>query len=362
MGIIFFTGFPGFLGAELLPRILACTPEHRATCLVQSKFADLARRRAEELAIAHPDLQDRLDIVEGDITQPGIGIEHSKSLRSSIVQIYHLAAIYDLSVGRDLAMRINVEGTRRMLEFACDCPGLTRFQYVSTCYVSGKHSGSFSEEDLDKGQKFNNFYEETKFLAEVEVRKNIREGLPATIYRPAIVVGDSRTGTTQKYDGPYSIIRFLLRQPAIAILPVVGDLNKTEVNVVPRDFIMDAITFLSARPQSKGRTFQLADPKPLTAEQMVQEIAKATQRKLFRIPVPLSLAKMSLAHIPGMQRLVGIPPDTLDYFVHGTHYTTARTQSALQEGGVRCPHFPEYVGNLVGFVRAHPEVGSAAMA
>src|SRR5204862_3895812 len=117
---------------------------------------------------------------------------------------HHLAAIYDLSVPRELGMRVNVDGTRHVLDFAERCRALRRFQYISTCYVSGHHDGVFRETDLDVGQRLNNFYEETKFLAEVEVRK--RSGLPATVSRPSVVVGDSVTGATQKFDGPYFVM------------------------------------------------------------------------------------------------------------------------------------------------------------
>ena len=110
-------------------------------------------------------------------------------------------------------MRINVDGTRNVLDFAQEARNLRRLHYVSTCYVSGRTAGVFTEHDLEKGQSFNNYYEETKYLAEVEVQQRMRAGLPTTIYRPAIVVGDSRTGATQKYDGPYFVIRWLLRQP-----------------------------------------------------------------------------------------------------------------------------------------------------
>ena len=265
------------MGTELLPRILARSPERRAACLVQSKFAGLARQRAQELESADPKLQGRIEILEGDIRAAGTWPEpEAPGSWISVVEIYHLAAIYDLSVGRATAMRVNVEGTRNMLDFACECPALERFQYVSTCYVSGTHAGPFSEDDLDRGQRFHNFYEETKFLAEVEVQKRMREGLPVSIYRPAVVVGDSRTGMTQKYDGPYSIIRFLLRQPRIAVLPTVGNPSQAEVNVVPRDFVVEAITFLSGMPGSKNRVYHLADPKPLTVEQMTRELARAT--------------------------------------------------------------------------------------
>lgn len=363
MSAVFFTGFPGFLGAELLPRLLARSRERRAICLVQSKFAGLARRRAGELERAHPALAGRIAMVEGDITRPGLGLENAAAARNAVVEIYHLAAVYDLGVGRDLGMRVNVEGTRNMLEFACACPFLERLQYVSTCYVAGKHRGVFSEEDLDVGQSFHNFYEETKFLAEVEVRKRMKEGLPATIYRPAVVVGDSSTGATQKYDGPYPVIRLLLRQPRLAVLPtILGDPSRTEVNLVPRDFVLDAITFLGGCPGAKGRVFQLADPSPLTVKQLLKELCRATRRKAIRVPMPLGMAKFMLSRVPGVGSLLGIPADSLDYFVHPGRFATAATQAALEGSGIRCPQFPEYVGRLVEFVRAHPEVGSAAMA
>ena len=108
MNTIFFTGFPGFLGAELLPRILARSPDHRAACLVQAKFAGLAQRRAQEIENAHPDLKGRIDILEGDIAQPGLGLAGTTGLVDRCVEIYHLAAIYDLSVGprdRDAGQR-----------------------------------------------------------------------------------------------------------------------------------------------------------------------------------------------------------------------------------------------------------------
>ncbi|HSP35304.1 MAG TPA: SDR family oxidoreductase, partial [Thermoanaerobaculia bacterium] len=190
MPTIFLTGFPGFLGSELLPRLLRREPGLRARLLVQPKFAPLARERAASLG-------NRVEIVEGDITK------RLTVSADDVVEIWHLAAIYDLGVQREFAMRVNVDGTRNVLEFAQRCASLRRFHYFSTCYVSGRYDGTFRETDLERGQTFNNYYEETKYLAEVDVQSRMRAGLPATIYRPSIVVGDSATGATQKYDGPY---------------------------------------------------------------------------------------------------------------------------------------------------------------
>jgi nucleoside-diphosphate-sugar epimerase len=336
--LLFFTGYPGFLGSALLPRVLARDSEAIAICLVQPKFAALARQRARELG-------DRVRFLEGDITSP---IAFSPN---DVAEIYHLAAIYDLSVSRELGMRVNVEGTRRVLDFAERCPSLRRVHYISTCYVSGRHDGVFREDDLAAGQSFNNFYEETKFLAELEVRK--RTQLPSTIYRPSVIVGDSRTGATQKYDGPYYVLQWILRQPRIAILPVVGRTRKYRFNVVPRDFIIDAIDFLAAHGRAK--CYQLADPDPLTVDEIIKTFASATGRKIVRIPLPMALAKLGAP-------LLRIPRGAVNYFTQPTTYDTTNAQRDLAGSGITVPRFNDYAPRLVEFVRAHPEIGAAGMA
>ncbi|MGZ3545708.1 MAG: SDR family oxidoreductase [Gemmatimonadaceae bacterium] len=361
MDAILLTGFPGFLGSELLPRVLARAPRAAAVCLVQPKYAPLARARLNALVARQPELMGRAGIVEGDIVQPDLGLGAADELKARVVEIFHLAAIYDLAVRREPAMRVNVEGTRHMLDFAARCPNLRRFQYVSTCYVSGRFPGTFTEDMLEEGQAFNNFYEETKYLAEVEVQRAMRGGLPATIYRPAVVVGDSTSGATQKYDGPYFAIQWLLRQPKLALMPVVGDRSKTRFNVVPRDFVADAIAYLSGRPESLGRVYQLADPNPLTIDEMLTALGRSTARKLLRVPLPLKVAKASIEKVPGVYSLLRIPSSALDYFVLPTHYATSHAQADLAGSGIACPPFRDYSDRLVAFMRAHPEVGSAAM-
>jgi thioester reductase-like protein len=361
MATIFMTGFPGFLGMELLPRVLARRSGDIAACLVQPRFANLARRRAEELAAATPALAGRIRLVEGDITRPDLGLGAPAALAADVAEIFHLAAVYDLGVPREVGMRVNVEGTRNVLELAERCGGLSRFQYVSTCYVSGRYPGSFAEDDLEKGQTFNNFYEETKYLAEAAVRERMARGLPATIYRPAIIVGDSTTGATQKYDGPYFVLQWLLRQGKVAIMPTVGDLQ-SEVNVVPRDFVVAAIAHLAGIDASRGKTYQLADPSPLRAGEMLAELARATGRRMVRIPLTRRFAKAAISHVPGVYQLMRIPAPLIDYLVHPTHYETRHAREDLTSSGIRCPPLPEYVDRLVAFVREHPEVGSAAMA
>jgi nucleoside-diphosphate-sugar epimerase len=355
---VLMTGFPGFLGSALLPAILKRV-DSSAICLVQPKFATLAERRVAELSTADPFLEGRIQLVEGDITQPGLGL--AADALTGVTEAWHLAAAYDLAVARDVAVRINVGGTRNVLDALERCPKLTRLHYFSTCYVSGRYPGPFGENDLEVGAPFNNYYEETKNLAEADVRQHMSAGLPATIYRPAIVVGDSRTGETQKFDGPYFVMQWLLRQPRRAILPVAGDPTATRVNVVPRDFVVDAVEYLSGLPASEGRTYQLADPHALTVDEMAETLAEATGRALIKVPLPRKLAKASLAHVPGLYRLMRIPPEAVDYFAHPTIYLTEHCRADLAGSGIEVPAFRSYVDRLVEYMRSHPEVGSAAM-
>ncbi len=360
MATIFFTGFPGFLGAELLPRVLARRPGDTAACLVQRKFTDLASARVARSTASDPTLQGRIRLLEGDLTAPDLGLADPVGAGADVAEIFHLAAVYDLMVRREVGMAVNVEGTRRVLDFAGRCPGLRRVHYVSTCYVSGRHPGVFLEADLEKGQSFNNFYEETKHLAEVEVRARMAAGLPATVYRPAITVGDSRTGATQKADGPYYVIQWILRQPPIAVMPTVGDLS-CQVNVVPSDFVIGAIDALSALPASLGRTYQLADPRPLDVRRLLEAIGAVTDRRILKLPLPVAVAKGALDHVPGVQALMRIPSAAIDYFVHPTRYDTRNAQADLAGAGVACPALPDYLPALVAYLRAHPELSTAAM-
>lgn len=361
-GTILVTGFPGFLGSRLLPRILGRAPGTRAACLVQDKFADLAKQRVAALEAANPALAGRIDLVTGDLTATGLGLDDRARLAADVTEIWHLAAVYDLSVPRDLGMRVNVEGTRNVLRFAEDSPSLRRHHYVSTCYVSGRHCGPFHETDLDVGQAFNNFYEETKFLAEVEVAAARDGGMPTSVYRPAIVVGDSRTGDTQKFDGPYFLLQWLLRQPeAFALVPVVGDPTMVRFNMVPSDFVLDAIEHLSGLDTTVDRTYQLADPHPLTVDELITEMCRSTGRHGVRIPLPRRLTTWTLAHVDAVQRWVGIPADAVEYFVHPTHYDTTQTDADLAGSDVACPPAAAYLPNLVRFMQQHRDADVGAM-
>jgi thioester reductase-like protein len=345
-GTILFTGFPGFIGARLIPRLLELRPGASFECLVQEKFLPAADASVASLAAAHPHTKGRIRLVTGDITAPGLGLGAgaAKALAKKITGCFHLAAVYDLAVARDVAMRINVEGTKNVLEFVGGAPGLTRFDYVSTAYVSGTAVGTFREKDLDVGQSFKNHYEETKFLAEVAVQES---GLPAAIYRPGIVVGDSRTGETAKFDGPYFALNAMSLLPSPGAFIRIGD-GAAEVNLVPIDYVLEAIAQLGAWDGAIGRTYHLTDPAPETALGVAELLAKSIGKSFVFVPVPLPIAKLAFV-APQVSRWLGMPGETLDYFDHPVHYDSAQATKDLARFGLECPPFRAYVQRLVAF-------------
>lgn len=346
---ILFTGFPGFIGARLLPRILELRPETRIACLVQERFAELARQQIHEIETRHPESRGRLQTVYGDITQAGLGLESSaaKALRDDLVGCFHLAAVYDLAVTRELGFKINVLGTQHVLEFLAEARRLERLDYVSTAYVSGTATGTFRENDLALGQSFKNHYEETKYLAEVEV---VKSGIPRTVYRPGIVVGDSKTGETAKFDGPYFLLTAFEKLPSPGVFIRIGA-GANAVNLVPVDFVIEALARLSATPASRGKTYNLTDPSPLPALEIAGLLARGLGKRFAFVPVPLGVAKAFLAAGP-LQRYFGLPVQSLDYFDHPCRYDSTEATRDLQAFGLVCPRLPEYVDRLIAFYQA----------
>jgi hypothetical protein len=148
----------------------------------------------------------------------------------------------------------------------------------------------------------------------------------------------------------------------VAALPVFGDPTAYRANIVPCDFVVDAVAHLSGLKQSVGRTYQLADPHPLTVDEWYDALGDATGRRVVRVRMPEHLTRTAVARVPGASTLLGLPAELLDYFVHPTHYLTDHAPNDLAGTGIACPPFSSYAHNIVEFMRTHPEVTSHAMA
>ena len=343
------TGFPGFIGRRLVAALLQDDSLDRIVALVEPRMLPAATAAAAE--IEHG---ERLDVVAGDITDRRLGLEAAAydALAAEVEVVHHLAAIYDLAVPEAIAQRVNVEGTGNVLDLCRAAERLRRLNYVSTAYVAGVRTGVVYEHELVMGQAFKNHYESTKFQAEVWVRELMDE-IPTTIIRPGIVVGDSRTGETQKFDGPYYLLRFVAA--SVERRMPIANIGRGAVpfNVVPVDFVVDAMVALGNLDAAAGETIHLCDPEPVTSAELVEILAElyAQRRPSYRLP-PRSVS--SALRFRAVRDLYGgTPAESVRYLNHPVRYDTLRATDLLAASGLRCPRFPEYAPAMVDFFRRH---------
>ena len=348
----FITGFPGFIADRLLERL--ARKQCRFILLVQPSWLDRARHEIDRIAQLTGRWPEDFQIVEGDITQPALGLNSSDLdlARRETTRVFHLAALYDLAIEREPAMRVNVGGTRNVLEFTRSLPSLRHFHHVSTCYVAGKREGEIMERELRHDAGYRNFYEESKYLSELEVEA-VKGELPVTIHRPSVACGDSKTGETVKYDGVYYLILYLLRWPSASSINI-GN-YEVSLNLVPVDFVVDAMAALAFDEKAIGATIQLADPVPLSTNELFNTIASSVNGKRSRITAPAKLVRFFLM-LPPSPKITGLPHSAVPYFFVKQLYDTRQAQNLLAPHGIKCPPFETYVNKIVDFVKAHPRI------
>lgn len=352
---VFLTGFPGFIAGRLVERL--ALSKSRCLLLVQPAFADRARHEIQRLADLTGRPETDFVLLSGDITQKNLGLsqpDFELALAETGI-VFHLAAAYDLAVSRDVGIRVNLQGTQNVNEFVRSLPHLSHFHYVSTCYVAGKRAGRILETELRHEAGFRNYYEETKYLAELEVEA-LKSDLPVTIHRPAVVCGDSRTGETAKYDGIYYLIRYLLRWPSVLSAFNIGN-SDVSLNLVPVDFVVDAMAALARDPLTIGKTLQLADPNPLTTRELFNTIAACIAGREAKVTLPAALVHTSLM-LPLAPRITGLPHSAVPYFFLKQTYDTTQARALLELHGIACPPFKGYVDTIVDYAASHPTLSN----
>ncbi len=342
------TGYPGFIGKRLVRRLVegARRGSERVILLVQAKDAAAARQDLGGLGAGCA------EVVEGDVEQMHLGLSGAewKALAREVTDVWHLAARSGLGTSRAELRRVNVEGTRNVLELGRAARNLSRLNHFSTAYVSGDRVGVILEEELAMGQRFHNAYEETKYQAELLVRRAQAE-LPATIYRPSIVVGDSRTGEIDRFEGPYALAILLVASPLAVPLPLPGD-AVAPLNVVPVDFVVDAAVSIGANPAAAGRTVHLVDPAPLSARRVYEMIAARAGKKLPTVSLPARTFQ-ALLRLPLLERLRLSPAHgpAFEYVSHLAIYNCRHLLELLDGTAIRCPPIASYLDRLIEFVQ-----------
>jgi NAD(P)-dependent dehydrogenase (short-subunit alcohol dehydrogenase family) len=356
----FVTGATGFIGRHLLERLLARKGD--VHCLVrkgsQRKFEELRERFGAE--------GKRLIPVVGDVTKQMLGLTPAqrKALAGKVRHFFHLAAIYDLAADADRQIAANVEGTRHALDLAAALKAGC-FHYASSIAVAGLYPGVFREDMFAEAENLDHPYFRTKHDAEALVRE---AKIKYRIYRPAIVLGSSKTGEIDKIDGPYYFFRALkkLREALPAWMPTIG-LEGGRVNMVPVDYVVAAMDHIAHKPGLDGGCFHLTDPAPRRIGEVLNIFARAghapqmTMRldaRMFGFIPPM--IKQALAGLPPVKRFtgavlrdLGIPAAAMRMINYPTRFDCRETERALKGTKIRVPDLQDYAWRLWDYWERH---------
>jgi thioester reductase-like protein len=352
-GTTLLTGFPGFIGRRLVHRMLELGRPSRLVLLVEPASAAAARAEVARHAPAP------VEVWEGDVSAMHLGLSGRewKSLVRDVGTVWHLAAASRLDSGTELARRVNVEGTRNVLELARAAPRAPRLHHFSSAFVAGDRRGVIMEDELMVGQRFRNPYEHSKARAEELVRRAMGD-VPTTIYRPAIVVGDSRTGEIDRFEGPYYLAILLVTSPLAVPLPLPGD-GGAPLNVVPVDFLVEAALAIARNPASVGKTVHLVDPAPLSARRVYELIAQRAHRRMPRVSLPHRVVDAVLS-LPVLERFSRQQRAAIESVNQLAFYNPHNLLELLDGSGIRCPPVTDYLDRLIDFVRDHFEKRQAS--
>ena len=351
----FVTGATGFIGRNLVARLLR--REGTIYALVRAG----SRGRLEELRTAWGADGARVVPIAGDLSQPGLGVseEDLVTLRGDVDHFFHLAAIYDMAADAGVQEIANVEGTRHAVELA-GAIEVGCFHQVSSIAAAGLYKGTWTEDMFEEAEDLDTHpYFRTKHESERVVREECRR--PWRVYRPGIVVGDSRTGEIDKVDGPYYMFKLLqqARRVLPAWLPTVG-VEGGEINIVPVDYVADAVDYIAHKPGLDGRAFHLTDPNPKTAGEVLNLFAHAADAPRAAVQLDsgitdpaTSLVRTGLRVLPPAKRAaklalgrVGIPPGVLNYVNYPTHFDSTEAQAALAGSGIEVPPLESYADRV----------------
>ena len=358
----FVTGATGFIGKRLVKKLL----ERKGSVVhflirpsSESKVADLREFWGVSAARVVP--------VFGDLTAKKLGVsaDDVKTLKGQIDHFYHLAAVYDLEADAESQIAVNIDGTRNTVELA-KAIGAKHFHHVSSIAAAGLYEGVFREDMFDEAENIDHPYFMTKHESEKIVRNECK--VPWSVYRPALVVGDSRTGEMDKIDGPYYFFKLIqrMRQILPPWMPSVG-LEGGRINIVPVDFVVDALDHISHHKRASGQCFHLVDPMGYRVGDVLDILSKAAhapKMNLFInaalmgfIPKSVKKGLMALAPVRRVYRAImqdlGLPEDMMNFVNYPTRFDCRETLAALKGSGIECPNLKDYAWRLWDYWERH---------
>ncbi len=357
----FVTGATGFLGRFLIGNLL----KRKGTIHVLVRRG--SKDKFEALKERYPEAGDRLQAVTGDLTKPKLGLSADAltQLRGKVKHFFHLAAIYDLSASAESQQAANIDGTRNAVELAGEIRAGC-FHHVSSIAAAGLYAGVFREDMFDEAENLDHPYFRTKHDSEGIVRKECKR--PFRIYRPGMVVGHSKTGEIDKIDGPYYFFTLLkrLRQSLPPWVPTLG-FEGGRINLVPVDFVVDAMDHIAHEKGLDGGCFHLTDPAPRRVGEVLNTFANAghapkmsmrIDARIFQF-IPGSI-RGAIGMLPPVRRILNhtlkslnIPADVLKFFNYPTRFDSRETERVLKGTGIKVPDLDTYAWRLWDYWERH---------
>ncbi len=350
----FVTGGTGFVGRFLVQNLL----KHGEPVYLLVRKGSLGKLTALRKMWGADDKQ--VIAIAGDLGKPSLGVaaDDIKRLKGKVKHLFHLAAIYDLAASAEDQQRANIDGTRNAVEFAQSVQA-GRFHHVSSIAAAGLYDGVFREDMFEEAEDLDHPYFRTKHVAEGIVRKECKR--PWRIYRPGFVVGHSQTGYIDKIDGPYYFFKLIqkLRKMLPPWMPTIG-IEGGRINIVPVDFVADALDYLAHKKGLDGKCFHLTDPHPHRIGEVLNIFARAAHapqmtmrvnaRMFGFIPAPILYGIGSLSPVKRMIRAtlkdLGIPKDALEFVNWPTRYDNREAAKALKPSGIAVPPLETYAARL----------------
>ena len=358
----FVTGATGFIGKRLVKKLL----ERKGSTvyfLLRQESAGKAAALREYWGVS----ASRAVAVHGDLTDKKLGVnaDDIKILKGQIDHFYHLAAVYDLGADEDSQIAVNIDGTRNTVEFAKAIEA-GHFHHVSSIAAAGLYEGVFREDMFEEAENYEHPYFRTKHESEKIVRKECK--VPWTVFRPAMVVGDSTTGEMDKIDGPYYFFKMIqrMRQLLPPWMPSVG-LEGGRVNIVPVDFVVDALDHISHQSNVTKKCFHLVDPVGYRVGDVLDIFSKAAhapKMNLFInaallgfIPKSVKKGLMALAPVRRIRSAVmkdlGVPEDMMTFINYPTRFDSRDMTAALKGSNIACPNLKDYAWRLWDYWERH---------
>ena len=358
----FVTGATGFIGKRLVKKLL----ERKGSTvyfLLREQSASKAAALREYWGVGAA----RAVAVHGDLTTKKLGVsaDDIKKLKGQIDHFYHLAAVYDLGADEESQIAVNIDGTRNTVEFA-KAIDAAHFHHVSSIAAAGLYEGVFREDMFDEAENYEHPYFRTKHESEKIVRKECK--VPWTVFRPAMVVGDSTTGEMDKIDGPYYFFKLIqrMRQLLPPWMPSVG-LEGGRVNIVPVDFVVDALDHISHQANVTKKCFHLVDPVGYRVGDVLDifsQAAHAPKMNLFInaallgfIPKSVKKGLMALAPVRRIRSAVmkdlGVPEDMMTFINYPTRFDSRDMTAALKGSNIACPNLRDYAWRLWDYWERH---------